>query len=179
MTTTTQLPGYVTGTWDIDTVHSEVEFTLRHMGVGKSRGRFDSFEGQIVTADDPLESSVTATIDATSINTGNADRDAHVRNDDFLDVDNYPTATFRSTAIRQDGDDWAIDGEFTLHGVTKPVTLQAEFGGTADNGGGTTVLGISASTTINRTDFGVGPNGGAMLGEKVTITLDIEATLRG
>lgn len=179
MTTTTQLPGYVTGTWDIDPVHSEITFTLRHMGVGKSRGRFDKFDGQIVTADSPEESSVTATIDASSINTGNADRDAHVRNEDFLDVDNHPTATFRSTAIRQDGDDWAIDGELTLHGVTKPVTLKAEFGGVADDGSGGSLLGVSASTTINRTEFGIGPNGGAMLGEKVTITLDIEANLRG
>ncbi len=178
MTTSTQIPGYVVGTWDIDTVHSEVSFTLRHMGVGKSRGRFDSFEGEVVTAENPLESSVTATIDVSSINTGNADRDAHVRSADFLDVDNHPTATFRSTALREDGDEWVIDGDFTLHGVTKPVTLKAEFGGTTDDGQGGTLLGISAATTINRTDFGVGPDGGAMLGEKVTITLDIEAAQR-
>lgn len=179
MTTTTQIPGYVTGTWDIDAVHSDIEFTLRHMGVGRSRGRFDTFEGRIVTAENPLESSVTATIDTASINTGNADRDAHVRNADFLDVENHPTATFRSTAIREDGDEWAIDGEFTLHGVTKPVTLTAEPGGFTDDGQGGKLLGLSATTTINRTEFGVGPEGGAMLGEKVKITLDIEAALRG
>lgn len=178
MTATTRIPGYVTGTWDIDTVHSDIEFTLRHMGVGRSRGRFDKFEGQIVTADNPLESSVTATIDAASINTGQSDRDAHVRNADFLDVDNHPTLTFRSTAIREDGDDWVIDGDLTLHGVTKPVSLAAEIGGFTDDGQGGTLLGLSASTTINRTDFGVGPNGGAMLSEKVKITLDIEAALR-
>ncbi|MDR7303257.1 YceI family protein [Haloactinomyces albus] len=178
MTATTQIPGYVTGTWDIDAVHSDVEFTLRHMGVGRSRGRFDKFEGRIVTAENPLESSVTATIDAASINTGQSDRDAHVRNADFLDVDNHPTLTFRSTAIREDGDDWVIDGELTLHGVTKPVSLATELGGFTDDGQGGKLLGLSASTTINRTDFGVGPDGGAMLGEKVKITLEIEATLR-
>lgn len=177
-TTTSQFPGYVAGTWIIDPVHSAVEFTLRHMGVGRSRGRFDAFEGQIVTAENPQDSSVTATIDTASINTGNSDRDAHVRTADFLDVENFPTATFRSTSLRQDGDELVIDGEFTLHGVTQPVTLQAEVGGFTDTGDGGKLLGISASTTINRTDFGVGPAGGAMLGEKVKITLEIEAALR-
>ncbi|MBA8825789.1 polyisoprenoid-binding protein YceI [Saccharopolyspora lacisalsi] len=175
MTTSTSIPDYVVGTWNIDAVHSGIEFTLRHMGVGRSRGRFDSFEGEIVTAENPLDSSVTATIDAASFNTGNADRDAHVRNSDFLDVENHPTITFRSTAIREDGDEWAIDGELTLRGVTKPVTLSVEPGGFTDDGQGGKMLGGTASTTINRTDFGVGPDGGAMLGEKVKITLDIEA----
>ncbi|GAB3280091.1 YceI family protein [Parasphingorhabdus pacifica] len=179
MTAVTQIPGYVTGTWDIDTVHSEIQFTLRHMGVGRSRGRFDSFSGEIVTAENPLDSTVTANIDPSSINTGNGDRDAHVRNEDFLDVEKYPTAGFRSTALRQDDDEYVLDGELTLHGVTKPVSLEVELGGFTDDGQGGKVLGLTASTTINRTDFGVGPDGGAMLGEKVKLTLDIEATLRG
>ncbi|SDP55960.1 Polyisoprenoid-binding protein YceI [Actinopolyspora xinjiangensis] len=178
MTETAPVPGYTVGTWDIDAVHSDVEFTLRHMGVGRSRGRFDKFEGQIVTAENPLESSVTATIDTASVNTGNADRDAHVRNEDFLDTANHPTATFRSTGIRQDGDEWVIDGDFTLHGVTLPVSLEVEPGGITDTADGGKMLGLSASTTLNRTDFKVGPDGGAMLGEKVKITLEIEATLR-
>lgn len=178
MTKASEIAGYTTGTWDIDATHSEVEFTLRHMGVGRSRGRFDKFEGQIVTAENPLDSTVTATIDTASINTGNADRDAHVRADDFLDVANHPTATFRSTGIRESEDGWIIDGEFTLHGVTKTISLEAELGGITDTGDGGKLLGLSAGTTINRTDFGVGPDGGAMLGEKVKITLDIEATLR-
>ena len=169
---------YVVGTWDIDTVHSDIEFTLRHLGVGRSRGRFDSFEGQIVTAADPLESSVTATIDTASINTGNADRDAHVRTADFLDTDNHPAATFRSTGVRQDGENYVIDGEFTLHGVTQPISLSTEFGGITADGQGGKLIGLSATTTITRTDFGVGPEGGAMLGEKVKISLEIEAKLR-
>ncbi|PRW65130.1 YceI family protein [Actinopolyspora mortivallis] len=179
MTDANQIPGYTTGTWDIDAVHSDIEFTLRHMGVGRSRGRFDKFEGQIVTAANPLESSVTATIDTASVNTGNTDRDAHVRAEDFLDTDNHPTATFRSTGIRENGDTWLIDGDFTLHGVTLPITLEAELGGFTDTSDGGKLLGLSASTTLNRTDFKVGPNGGAMLGEKVKINLEIEATLRG
>ena len=178
MSTATQIPGYVVGTFDIDSVHSDVEFTVRHLGVGRSPGRFDTFRGEIVTAENPLESTVTAEIDTDSINTGNADRDAHVRGSDFLDTDRFPTATFRSTGIRADGEDYLIDGEFTLHGVTKPVTLEAELGGFTDNGQGGTLIGISASTTVNRTDFGVGPEGGAMLGEKIKITLEIEANSR-
>jgi polyisoprenoid-binding protein YceI len=174
MTATEQIPGYAVGTWDIDTVHSDIIFSVRHMGVGKSKGRFGTFSGEIVTAADPLESSVTATIDITSIDTRNADRDAHVRSADFFDAEQYPTATFRSTGVRQDGEDFLIDGELTLKGVTKPVTLETELGGF--NGEG--LVGLSASTTINRTDFGVGPAGGAMVGEKVTLTLDIEAQLR-
>ncbi|MGP4019933.1 YceI family protein [Saccharopolyspora sp. 5N708] len=174
MTATTEIPGYVAGTWDIDSVHSEIQFTVRHMGVGKSRGRFDGFEGEIVTAADPLESTVTATIDAATISTGNTDRDAHVRTADFLDVEQFPTVTFRSTSIRRDGDDFVIDGDFTLHGVTKQVSLAAELGGFTEDG----LLGLSATTTISRTDFGVGSPGGAVVGEKIKVTLDIEAKLR-
>lgn len=172
--TTTQIPGYVQGTWDIDSVHSEVEFTVRHMGVGKSRGRFDSFSGEIVTGETPEQSSVTATIDTTSVNTGNADRDAHLRAADFFNTDEHPTATFRSTGVRQDGEDYVIDGELTLLGVTRPVSLSAELGGFTEEG----VVGLSAKTTINRTDFGLGPAGGAMIGEKTTISLEIEGQLR-
>jgi polyisoprenoid-binding protein YceI len=177
MTVSTEIPGYITGTWDIDPVHSHIEYTLRHLGIGRSRGRFGSFRGEIVTADTPEESSVTATIDTTSIDTGSTDRDAHVRTADFLNVDQFPTAAFRSTGIRQQGEAWVIDGEFTLGGVTKPVSLDAELGGFGDGMQGK-ALGLSASTTLDRTDFGVGPGGGAMLGEKVKITLEIEATLR-
>jgi polyisoprenoid-binding protein YceI len=174
MTAIAQIPGYVAGTWDIDPVHSDIQFSVRHMGVGKSRGRFGSFQGEIVTAANPLESAVTATIDTASIDTRNTDRDAHLRSSDFLDVEQFPTATFRSTGIRQDGENYRIDGEFTLHGVTKAVTLEAELGGFAEGG----LLGLSASVVFNRTDFGVGPASGAMVGDKITITLDVEAKLR-
>lgn len=178
LTTTTQIPGYVVGAWDIDTVHSDIEFALRHFGVGRSRGRFGTFSGEIVTAENPLESTVTTNIDPASIDTGNADRDEHVRGADFLDAGNHPQAGFRSTGIRQDGQNHLIDGELTLHGVTKTVTLETELGGFADDGQGGTLLGLSAETTVNRTEFGVGPEGGALLGEKVKIILEIEAKLR-
>ena len=178
MTATVQIDNYTTGTWTIDPVHSEIHFALRHMGVGRSRGRFDDFSGHITTAEDPLRSSVTAEIDLASFNTGHPDRDAHVRGADFLDVDNHPKATFRSTGIRQDGGELLIDGELTIRGTTQPVTLRAELGGITDDGQGGKVIGLSAETTINRTDFGVGPKGGAMLGEPVKIALDVEAALQ-
>lgn len=170
------IPGWVAGTWAIDPVHSEVSFVVRHLGVAKVRGRFDSFEGQIVTADDPLESSTAATIHTSSVSTGNAVRDEHVRGQDFLAVEDHPTMTFRSTGIRPDGENFLMDGELTVRGVTKPVTLALEVNGIGKGFEGKPVVGFSASTEINRSDFGVtaGP-ASAVVGDKVKITLDIEA----
>ena len=106
MTAAPLIPGYIAGTWDIDPVHSDVSFTVRHMMVSKVRGRFTSFSGQIVTGEDITGSTVTATIDARSIDTGNEQRDNHIRSADFFDADNHPTWTFRSTGVRADGDDF-------------------------------------------------------------------------
>ena len=103
--TAVEIPGYVAGTWAIDPVHSEVSFVVRHMMVSKVRGRFDKFEGTIVTAPDPLQSSVTATVDLSSVNTGEPNRDNHIRSADFFEVESHPTLTFRSTGVRQDGDE--------------------------------------------------------------------------
>ena len=111
------------GTWTIDPVHSEVGFSVRHMMVSKVRGRFTTFSGQIVTGENPLDSSVTAEIDLASIVTGSEQRDAHIRSADFFDVETYPTMTYRSTGVREDGDDYVLDGELTLKGVTKNVPL--------------------------------------------------------
>ena len=108
--TAVEIPGYVTGTWTIDPVHSDVSFTVRHMMVSKVRGRFRSFAGHLVTAPDPLASSVTATIDLASIDTNNEQRDAHVRSADFLDVERHPTMTYRFTGIRRDGPEFVVDG---------------------------------------------------------------------
>jgi polyisoprenoid-binding protein YceI len=176
---TTEIPGYLAGTWVIDGTHSDVTFTVRHLGVSKVRGRFDQVETTIVTAETLLDSSVNATIQATSIDTNNEQRDDHVRSADFLDVEKYPTITFASSGVRFDDGDYLIDGELTLHGVTKPVTLTAELGGFGDGQvPDSKVLGISASTEINRTDFGVGPGiPSAMLSDKIKIELDIEAGL--
>lgn len=178
--TTTEIPGYLTGTWDIDEVHSDVTFVVRHLGVSKVRGRFTGVEGTIVTAENILDSSVTATIDAASIDTNNEQRDNHVRSDEFLDVANHPTLSFRSTGIRTDGEDYLIDGELTLHGVTRPVTLTAELGGFgAGLAEGSKVIGVSASTELNRGDFEVGAGlPTAVVAERIKIELNIEGILR-
>ncbi|SFB22999.1 Polyisoprenoid-binding protein YceI [Amycolatopsis marina] len=177
---TTEIPGYIAGTWAIDPAHSDVTFTVRHLGVSKVRGQFSTFEGEIVTADTLNGSSVTATIQAATIDTNSAQRDEHVRGGDFLDVEQFPTLTFRSTGIRVEDGDYLIDGELTLHGVTKPVTLQAELGGFGD---GMTpdskVVGVEASTEISRSDFAVGANiPTAVVSDKIKIELNIEAGLQ-
>src|ERR1700688_107119 len=124
--TAVQIPGYVAGTWAIDPVHSEVSFTVRHMMVSKVKGRFNTFEGTIVTAENPLDSSVTATVDLNSIVTGQEQRDAHIRSADFFEVEKYPEMTFVSTGVRAAGSDFLLDGDLTLKGVTKPVTFSLE-----------------------------------------------------
>jgi polyisoprenoid-binding protein YceI len=179
------IPGYVAGTWAIDPVHSEVGFTIRHFGVSKVRGRFDKFEGSIVTAEDPSASTVTANIDVTSINTNQEQRDAHIRSADFFDVENHPTLTFVSTGIKQDGDEYSLAGDLTIRGVTKPVVLALELNGFGPDPYGGTRVGFSATTEINRHDFGVSFNGpipgvpgGVILSDKVTINLEIEGVLQ-
>jgi polyisoprenoid-binding protein YceI len=179
----TDLPGYVAGTWTIDPSHSEVSFTVRHLMVSKVRGRFNGFEGQVVTGADPESSSVRATVDLSSIDTGNADRDVHLRSTDFFDVDQHPTMTYESTGIRYDGDDVIVDGDLTLHGVTRPVPLTLEVNGFQPNTPfGDTRVGFSATGELNRSDFGISFNmpldgGGVGLGEKVKLNLEVEAIL--
>jgi polyisoprenoid-binding protein YceI len=180
--TTATIPGYLTGTWTIDPVHSEIGFSVRHMMVSKVRGKFTSFSGELVTGESPTESSVTASIDLNSIDTGNEQRDGHIRSADFFDVENHPTMTYRSTGIRADGDDFIVDGELTLKGVTKSVPLKLELGGFGPDPYGGIRAGFAASTEINRQDFGVSFNaaletGGVVVGDKVGIHLDIEVVL--
>ena len=110
MTSTLQIPGYVTGTWDIDASHSTVGFSVRHMMVSKVRGYFREFSGEIVTAEDPSQSAVHATIDMDSIDTRQEQRDAHIKSADFFDVGNHTVMTFRSTGVRAEGEDWHVDG---------------------------------------------------------------------
>ncbi|MFC4947736.1 YceI family protein [Pseudonocardia sp. GCM10023141] len=183
MTTATQIPGYIAGTWDIDAVHSDVSFSVRHMMVSKVRGRFATFSGTIVTGADITASEVNATIDATSISTGTDQRDEHIRSADFFEVEKHPTWTFASSAVRADGDDYAVDGELTIKGVTRPVTLKLELGGFGPDAYGGTRAGFTATTTINRSDFGVDiamplDGGGVVVSEKVQIHLEIEGVLR-
>lgn len=179
----TSIPGYRAGIWEIDPVHSDVSFTVRHMMVSKVRGRFGTFSGEIVTGREVTDSSVSVSIDPASVDTGNHQRDEDVRSDRFLDVKNYPIWTFRSTGVRAEGDGFAVDGELTIKGVTRPVTLAVEMNGAGSDGQGGTRAGFSGSTTIDRNDFGVDihlplDGGGVVVSDKVLINLEIEAILR-
>jgi polyisoprenoid-binding protein YceI len=180
------IPGYVAGTWQIDPVHSEVGFTVRHMMVSKVRGRFDKFEGTIVTGADPADSSVSASVDMASINTNNEQRDGHIRSADFFEVEKHPTMDFRSTGIRQlSGEGFLLDGELTIKGVTQPVTFEVELNGIGPDAYGGTRIGFSALAEISREDFGVsfngpipGAPGGVVVSDKVTLNLEVEAALQ-
>jgi polyisoprenoid-binding protein YceI len=132
------------GTWAIDPVHSSIGFSVRHLMVSKVRGNFENFSGAIVVAEDGTPS-VTAEIAVDSINTGNEQRDAHIKSADFFEVEKYPTATLTSTSVRANGDDYVLDGEFTLKGVTKPVSLTLEFNGVNPGMGHGEVAGFEAS----------------------------------
>jgi polyisoprenoid-binding protein YceI len=178
----TGLPGYVAGTWTIDPVHTEVGFSVRHIMVSKVRGKFTTFSGEIVTADKPLDSYATAEIDLSSIDTSNQQRDDHLRSNDFFDIANTPTMTYRSTGIRPDGDHYLVDGELTLRGVTRNVPLRVELNGVGPDAYGGIRAGFSATGEINRQDFGVNWNaaieaGGVVVGDKVTLNLEVEAIL--
>ena len=183
MTTATQIPGYVVGTWDIDASHSTVGFSVRHMMVSKVRGYFTRFSGEVVTAADPAQSTVTATIDMDSIDTRQEQRDAHIRSADFFDVGNHTEMTFRSTTVATDGADWTVTGDLTIKDVTKSITIPFAFEGVAVDPFGNTRVGFEGSHTINRKDYGVTWNaaletGGVLVSDKITVELEIEAVLR-
>ncbi|MDT5126493.1 MAG: hypothetical protein QOH54_2137 [Mycobacterium sp.] len=168
-----------TGTWAIDPVHSSIGFSVRHLVVSKIRGTFETFSGAIVVAEDGTPS-VTAEIAVDSLHTGSEQRDGHVKSADFFDVEKYPTATFVSTGVRADGDTYVLDGDFTLKGITKPIQLTLEFNGVNPGMGHGQVAGFEASVVLNRKDFGIDidmplETGGAVVGDKVAITLAIEA----
>ena len=183
MTSTIQIPGYVVGTWDIDASHSTVGFSVRHMMVSKVRGYFREFSGELVTAADPAQSSVTATIDMDSIDTRQEQRDAHIRSADFFDVGNHNEMTFRSTSVVTDGADWSIEGDLTIKGITKPVVLDLELNGFGPDAYGGTRAGFSGKTEISRKEYGVDidmpmDGGGVVVGDKISVELEIEAVLR-
>jgi polyisoprenoid-binding protein YceI len=182
-TTAVQIPGYVAGTWDIDAAHSTVGFSVRHMMVSKVRGYFTRFSGELVTAEDPSRSAVTATIDMDSIDTRQEQRDAHIRSADFFDVGNHTEMTFRSTAVVADGEDWTVQGDLTIKGTTKPVTLALELNGFGPDAYGGYRAGFSAKTSISRKAYGVDidmpmDGGGVVVGDKIDVELEIEAVLR-
>ena len=179
MTTAASTTELGAGTWAIDPVHSSIGFSVRHLMVSKVRGTFDKFSGAITVADDGTPS-VTAEIAVDSVRTGNEQRDAHIKSADFFDVDKYPAATFTSTGVRNNGDRFVLAGDLTLKGVTKPVGLNLEFYGVNPGMGHGQVAGFEASVVLNRKDFGIDidmplETGGALVGDKVTITIEVEA----
>lgn len=166
------------GTWNIDAVHSTLGFAVRHMMVSKIRGRFTDFSGKLVIGEDG-SASAEAEIRVDSVSTDNPQRDAHLRTADFFNAENFPLATFKSTGFRVNGEDFQVDGEFSINGVTKPVTLDVEFLGVNPGMGQGPVAGFEAKTVINRRDFGITidmplADGGAVIGDKITLTLGIE-----
>jgi polyisoprenoid-binding protein YceI len=182
MSTTLTAMQTTTTIWNLDPVHSVAEFKVKHMMISNVKGQFTSITG-ILTLDgnDIAGSRVEATIDASTINTREAKRDEHLKSADFFDVEQFPTLSFRSTQVtRADDDELVATGDLTVHGVTRKVTFEVE-GPTAagKDPGGNTRIGLSATTRINRKDFGLTWNaaletGGILVGEDVTINLDLE-----
>ena len=177
MTTDLPLPS---GTWTIDPVHSDVTFSVRHLGLAKIRGRFNEFSGTVTVGENLASTVVTAEIDLASVDTHNPDRDNHLKSSDFFDVETNRTMTFRSTEVKSEGDDYTMDGELTVAGTTGLVSLEVEFLGTetfpVDQ---STRAGFSATTTVSRSDLGITydiPLGGdrMVIGDKVGIELDIQ-----
>ncbi|GLJ81201.1 YceI family protein [Microbacterium imperiale] len=182
MTTTTDIPGYKAGTWVLDASHSEVGFSVRHMMISKVRGTFAVAEATIVAPENPLDLTLEAKVDVASINTKDEGRDGHLRSADFFDVETYPTMTFVSTGVREQGGDFLVDGDLTIKDVTKPVTFTVEFGGFGTDPWGNYKAGATAKTVINREEFGLTWNaaletGGVLVGKDVTIELDLQGSI--
>jgi polyisoprenoid-binding protein YceI len=179
-TTTTQ--GVATGTYSVDVAHSRVGFITRHAMVTKVRGTFNEFEGSgYFDAEDPSRSTLQLTIKAESIDTAQPDRDAHLRSNDFFDMENYPEITYTSTSVEKvDDEHFRVTGDLTIKGVTRPVTVPFEISGPVQNPGGGTRIGLEGRAEINRKDWGVNWNaaleaGGLLVSEKVTLEFDVAA----
>lgn len=177
----TPLPaGLHTGTYVLDTSHSTASFTVRHAGISKVRGTIDIAAGTITVGDDLESTSVSAELDAASVNTGDENRDAHLKSADFWHAEEKPVWSFTSTSIAPDGDDYVITGDLTINGVTKTVQLPTEFAGTAKDPFGNDRAGFEAELEISRQDFDLTWNaaletGGFLVGDKVKIALDVSA----
>ena len=172
--TTTALP-LAPGRWTLDGLHSSVTFAIRHLGLARVRGRFTDVDATLEVGDDTDDVRIEATVALGSIDTGNADRDAHVRSPEFLDAERHPTMTFRSTGISGAGDDWTMDGDLTVGGVTRPVRFAVEFCGSSDAMGRLSA-GFTTSGTVSRREHGIvfGPMYNAALGDAVRFDLDFE-----
>jgi len=172
----------VATTWNIDASHSHVEFAVKHLMISTVKGRFAEVEGTIVLDEaNPANSRVEARIAASSVNTHEAQRDAHLRSADFFDAENHPYLTFSSTRVDPKGEsDFTAYGDLTIRGVTHPVALEGEFAGSTSTPFGTTMAAFSAKTKINRKDYGLNWNaaletGGVLVGDEIKISLEIEA----
>jgi len=168
------------GTWNVDPSHSGLNFSVKHLMVSKVRGRFRDFSGTITIAADPLQSSVVASAKVDSIDTGDENRDGHLKTGDFFDAAAHPTIDFRSTKIEAAGSDYRLLADLTIKGVTRSVAFDLEFDGVNTDPWGNTKVGFTATAEINRKDWGLEYNavletGGVLIGEKVKLELDIQA----
>lgn len=181
--TTIDIPGYRAGTWVLDPSHSEVTFSVRHMMISKVRGTFGMKSATLVAPENPLDAQVTASVDVASVDTNDEGRDGHLRSADFFDAETFPTMEFVSTSARVESGDFFIDGDLTIRGITKPVSFEFDFGGFGQDPYGNYKAGASATTTINREDFGLSWNaaletGGVLVGKDITINLDLQGALQ-
>lgn len=175
-----ELAALTPGVWNVDPMHTTIGFTARHLMITKVHGTFKEFNGAITIAPDPLQSSVEATVQVTSVHTGDENRDGHLRTGDFFEVETYPTMTLKSTGISGSGGDYTLHADLTIKGITKKVDFDLEFEGVSKDPWGNTKAGFSATADINRKDWGLEYNavletGGVVIGEKVKLTLDIQA----
>ncbi len=175
------LPTELTGTWEIDALHSTIGFAVKHAMVSTTRGHFAGFTGgATIDAANPESSTAWLDIDATTITTGNAQRDGHLQSPDFWDAENHPKITFKSTSAKLDGDDLVLVGDLVIKGVSQPVEITWEFNGVAKDPYGTTKAGFDGTATINRSDWGISYNaaletGGFLISDKVKLVLEVEA----
>lgn len=171
----------LTGNYTIDPSHTRIGFSARHAMVTTVRGQFQTFEGTArIDADNPANSQVRLSIDMNSIDTGSADRDAHLKSGDFVDTEKFPTITFSSTDVKRDGNEWEVTGDLTLNGVTKPVTIDFEENGSAKDPFGNTRIGFEGATAISRKDWGLTWNaaletGGVLVSDKIKLEFDVSA----
>ena len=171
----------ITGDYTLDVSHSRLGFVARHAMVTKVRGQFGAFTGTAhIDEATPASSKVDLSIDVTSVETGSADRDGHLKSGDFFDTETYPNITFVSTDVKRSGSDWTITGDLTIKDVTKPVTIEFEQTGSAQDPFGNVRVGFEGETTINRKDWGLTWNaaletGGVLVSEKIKLEFDISA----
>ena len=179
---TTTVPTTLTGIYALDPTHSRIGFVARHAMVSKVRGSFNEFEGSgYFDVEEPANSKLALTIQAASIDTRNADRDGHLKSNDFFDMETYPEITFASTGVEQvEADNFRVTGDLTIKGITKPVTIDFEYTGTAVDPYQNQRIGFEGSTKVNRKDWGINWNaaldaGGVLVGEKVTLEFEVSA----